>query len=88
MSAQLSIVAPTPERPSARASRLMAEARAAAHEQIEVLEQAIADVIALANEISGGGDAYSPGARDLCRRLADEVAARAQTLSAIARSSH
>ncbi len=88
MSAQLSIVAPTPERPSARANRLMAEARAAAREQVEVLEQAIADVIALATEISEGGDAYSPGARDLCRRLAEEVALRGQTLGAIVRSSH
>ncbi|MEO6338462.1 MAG: hypothetical protein ABIO39_00365 [Caulobacteraceae bacterium] len=88
MSAQLSIVASTPERPSARASRLMAEARAAAREQVAVLEQAMADVIALANEIGDGGDAYSPGARDLCRRLAEEVAQRGQTLGAIVRSSY
>lgn len=88
MSAQLSIVAPTPERPSARASRLLAEARAAAREQVEVLEHALADVIALANEISDGGDAYAPGVRDLCRRLAEEVMQRGQTLGAISRSSH
>ena len=88
MSAQLSIVASTPERPSARASRLMAEARAAAREQVEVLEQAMADVIVLANEIGEGGDAYAPGARDLCRRIAEEVAMRGQTLSAIVRASH
>ena len=88
MSAQLSIVASTPERPSARASRLLAEARAAAREQVEVLEQAMADVIAMANEIGDGGDAYAPGVRDLCRRIAEEVAMRGQTLGAIVRSSH
>ena len=88
MSAQLSIVAPTPERPSARASRLMAEARAAAREQVEVLEVAMSEVISMANEISDGGDAYAPGLRDLCRRLAEEVAQRGQTLGAIARSSY
>ena len=64
----------------------MAEARGAAREQIDVLEQAIAEVMALSMEIADGGEAYPPGVRDLCRRLSDEVAHRAQTLEAIMRS--
>ena len=84
---QFSVVAAVQERPGERALRLMAEARNAAREQIDVLERAIADVMSLSMEIAEGGEAYPAGVRDVCRRLSDEVAFRAQTLEAIMRSS-
>ena len=84
---QLSVVAAVQERPGERALRLMAEARGAAREQIDALERAIAEVMSLSMEIAEGGEAYPPGARDLCRRLTEDVAFRAQTLEAIMRSS-
>jgi len=83
---QLSVVAPVTERPSMRAARLLAEARGAGREQVDALEGAMAQVIAMSMEIAEGGEAYPAGIRDLCRRLADEVSFRAQTLEGIARS--
>jgi hypothetical protein len=83
--AQLSLVPQSPERPSARAARLLAEARGAARDQVEVLERALAEVLVISNEIVDGGEAYPAGARDLCRRLNEEIAFRAQTLGAIMR---
>ena len=38
---------------------------------------------ALAAEIAEGGDAYSPGVRDVARRLAEDLDSRVQTLEAI-----
>jgi len=37
----------------------------------------------LAAEIAEGGDAYSPGVRDVARRLAEDLDSRVQTLEAI-----
>jgi hypothetical protein len=71
------------ERPAERASRLMAEVKVAAHESVEALAETMMAVIALAGEIANGGDAYPPGCRDLCRRLADEVDQRGLTLQSI-----
>ena len=42
-----------------------------------------ASVEKMATEIAEGGDAYPPGVRDLCRRLAEDCETRAQTLEAI-----
>lgn len=83
MSVQLSVVSPSPETPAQRANRLMAEAKAAAQEQITALEQALAQVADLAAQIVDGGDIYPAGVRDLCRRMADEAVWKTQTLDAI-----
>jgi hypothetical protein len=80
---QLTVVPNTPETPAARAHRLLAEAREAAGEQVAALEQALATVAGLATEIAEGGEAYSPGVRDLCRRLVEDTHHRVQTLDAL-----
>jgi hypothetical protein len=81
--ASLTLV-PTPqETPALRARRLMAEARAAAQEQIISLEEALAQVVELAEQIAEGGDLYPVGVRDLCRKLAGESVWTNQTLQAI-----
>ena len=85
---QLSVVPATPEGPAARASRLLAEARQAANEQVAALESALGSVILLATEIADGGEAYSPGVRDLCRRLVEDTGHRAQTLDALLQQSN
>jgi hypothetical protein len=61
----------------------MAEARDAGLEQIRALEEALANVGALSAEIADGGDVYPPGARDLARRLAEDVPHKLHTLEAI-----
>lgn len=79
----LSLAPQTTESPAMRASRLLAEAKGAAAEQVQALEQALEGVIRLSNEIAEGGDAYPPGARDLARRLAEDSEHRLKTLEAI-----
>ena len=72
--------------PTLRAERirkLQAEAQALAREHMSDLERALELVTGLAAEIADGGDAYPAGARDLCRRLAEDASWRANTLSLI-----
>ena len=69
--------------PSARAKRLLAEARAAALEHIAALEGALEAVTSTATDISEGGDAYPVGVRELARQLSEETLSRLQTLNAI-----
>ena len=52
---------------------------------MRALERALAEVMVISNEIADGGEAYPAGARDLCRRLNEEISFRAQTLGAIMR---
>ncbi|WP_216839367.1 hypothetical protein [Caulobacter sp. S45] len=80
---QLSVVPAVTETPAARANRLMTEARQAASEQITALEEALLTAVHLSAEIAEGGEAYPVGVRDLCRRLAEDVGHRAQTLDAL-----
>ena len=63
----------------------MAEARLAATEQVEALEEALLAVVRLSAEIANGGDAYSPGVREVCRRVVDDAVWSAQTLDALVR---
>ena len=72
------------ETPAARAVKLYAEARGAAMEQVRIVEDSLAKVIALSAEIAEGGEVYPVGVRDLCRRLADDLASRVATLDALA----
>lgn len=67
-----------------RVRRLQAEARLLAKDHVRSLSAAMTQLEHLAVEIAEGGDAYAPGVRDLARRLAEELDARAQTLDAIA----
>jgi hypothetical protein len=68
---------------SHRILRLQAEAKTLAHEHVEQLRAALADVARLSGEISDGGEAYPVGARELARRLAEEAGHQALTLGAI-----
>lgn len=67
-----------------RVKRLQLEAKMLAREQIEALEQQMRQVVAQAEEIANGGDAYPVGARELCRSMIEELSAKAATLGAIA----
>lgn len=92
MSPSLSVVADSDPRPVApkadtvaqRIQRLQAEARQLAKDHVKALSAAMISLEELAAEIADGGDAYSPGVRDLARRLAEDLDSRAQTLEAIA----
>jgi hypothetical protein len=86
----LTIVAPANEGVAAssptaadRIRHLREEARALAHEHIEVLRGNLEDTALLAREIAQGGEAYPVGARELARRMADELSRTASTLNAI-----
>jgi hypothetical protein len=71
------------EAPVTRANRLLAEARAAAAEQVVQLERSMSMSAALSAEIASGGDIYPAGVRELCRRLTEEADMRGRTLHAL-----
>lgn len=66
-----------------RIRALQSQAQGLARDHVADLERALETVATLADEIAHGGDAYPIGARDLCRRLADDSSWRAATLNAI-----
>jgi len=68
---------------AARVQRLQAEAKGLARQHVEELIAAMLRVEALAIEVSTGGDAYPAGIRDIARRLAEDIEARAQAIEAI-----
>ena len=72
-----------PESPADRIRRLQAEARGLAHEHIEILCGARNEVARLSSEIAEGGDLYPVGARELGRRLVEEMKRHVLTLTAI-----
>jgi hypothetical protein len=84
---RLTLVPPEAEKaPATAADRirlLQAEAQTLAREEIDQLNVAMVALARQAEEIAGGGEAYPVGARELARRLVDEVGQRAQTLQAI-----
>jgi hypothetical protein len=79
------LAAPAAEPRAERIRRLQAEAQALAREQIALLQEQLLEVTRLAQEIADGGDAYPIGARELSRRLAEDLPRQAGTLAAIAR---
>jgi hypothetical protein len=89
--ARLTLVAPAeeaktkPETPAERIKRLQAEAQGLAREQIDAMLATMKALVAQADEIAEGGDAYAVGAREIARRLSDDLGQRAQTLEAILR---
>ena len=68
---------------SQRVRRLQAEARGLAHEHVLALRAALETVEALSADIAHGGEAYPVGVRDIARRLADDIGAKAQTLEVL-----
>lgn len=62
---------------------LRTEARGLAREQVEHLQQNLNETMRLAAEIAEGGDAYPVGVREISRRLAEDAANQAMTLTAI-----
>jgi hypothetical protein len=69
---------------SQRVRRLQAEAKGLAQEHVLALRAALETVEALSADIAIGGEAYPVGVRDIARRLAEDVGAKAQTLELLA----
>ncbi len=78
-------VAARTETRTQRVRRLQEEARALAREQISEFEVLLAATAKMALEIADGGEVYSIGAREICRRLADELPRTVQTLQVISK---
>ncbi|WP_031230262.1 hypothetical protein [Asticcacaulis sp. YBE204] len=70
-----------------RVRRLQEEAKSLAREQIAELEVLLDATAKMANEIAEGGEAYPVGARELSRRLADELPRTLQTLRIVTKKS-
>lgn len=70
-----------------RVRRLQEEAKSLAREQIAELEILIDATAKMAHEIAEGGEAYPVGARELSRRLADELPRTLQTLRIVTKKS-
>ena len=85
MSASHLVVVPPRDRESAsdKIKRLQAEARGLAREHVEALNAALASVVQLAAEVAEGGELYPIGAREIARRLSEDVSKQALTLTAI-----
>ena len=90
MSPTLSVVTdnksafPIAETVAQRVRRLQAEARQLAKDHVKSFTNAMTELEQLAAEIADGGEAYSPGIRDIARRLAEDLDSRVQTVEAIA----
>jgi hypothetical protein len=66
-----------------RVRRLQRETHALAQEQVEILARDMEGMALRMGEIAEGGDAYPIGVRELCSRMADELAQQAKVLMAI-----
>ncbi len=76
---------PVRESRTQRVRRLQEEARLLAREQIAEFEVLLDATAKAAMEIADGGEVYSIGAREICRRLADELPRTLQTLQVISK---
>jgi len=74
---------PAKESPAQRIKRLQAEAQSLAREHVGVLQALLKELAVVAEEIADGGDAYPVGAREIARRLAEDVPRTGQTLQAV-----
>jgi hypothetical protein len=70
-----------------RVRRLQEEAKSLAREQIIEFEFLLDAAAKMATEIAEGGDVYSVGAREVCRRMAEELPRVLQTLQVITKKS-
>ena len=68
---------------SERIRRLQEETRNLARQHIEELNTALAQAARLAEEVSVGGDAYLVGAREIARRVAEDIGRQSLALGAI-----
>lgn len=84
MATALTVVSNNTESAGTQIKRLQAEARALAAKQIIQFTRTITDLEEMASEIAEGGEAYPAGIRDIARRMAEDLEARGQTISAIA----
>ena len=66
-----------------RIRELRDEARLLARGQVDQLRESLAETAALAAEIADGGEAYAVGARELARRLAEDLGHQAAMLTAV-----
>lgn len=66
-----------------RVRKLQNEARALAMGQVTEMQDQMRTLAALAEEVADGGDAYPVGAREIARRMSEELGAKVQTLQAI-----
>ncbi len=66
-----------------RVRRLQHESHVLAKEQVQLLARDVNTLALRAGEIAEGGEAFPIGVRELCSRLADDLAQQAQTLLAI-----
>lgn len=92
---RLSVVPSTPapaepepaaeESTAARIRRLQAEAQALAREEVAALERRISELALTARQVAEGGDAYPIGAREIARRLAEDLPRQAGVLEALLR---
>jgi hypothetical protein len=79
------VASPGTESRTQRVRRLQEEARALAREQISEFELLLDATARMAEEIARGGDVYAVGAREVCRRLAEELPNTLQTLKLVSR---
>lgn len=75
----------TIETPAQAVARLAAETRTAADANLDAFIVALSAAAALGATIAAG-DSYPPGARDIARRLAEDLTWKTQTLEAVRRS--
>jgi hypothetical protein len=73
----------TPESRGEKIARLQAEARSLAGEHVEGLTRLLAQVVAEADAVATGGDAYPVGVRELALRLAEDLSGKSATLTAL-----
>lgn len=80
----LSVVSTEPQSPLAdRIARLQRDARVLAAQHVDQLLAAMAEVERLAGEVVDAGSIHQPGVREIARRVAEDIAAQAQTIQAI-----
>lgn len=66
-----------------RVRRLQHESHVLAKEQVQFLARDLNALALRAGEIAEGGEAFPVGVRELCSRMADDLAQQAQTLMVI-----
>ena len=66
-----------------RVKRLQAEARGLVNEHVREFLAALENMERVSKEIAVGGPLYPPGVVEMARRMADEMATKAQAVEAI-----
>ena len=66
-----------------RVRRMQHEIHVLAQEQVVILARDLGAMASRLGEIAEGGDAYPPGVRELCSRMADELNLQAQSMLVI-----